>query len=170
MSSSEEHSYTCFARVGCRAPHKYSPNNNPSIQNGLDPDMVNHLGTKGSLPSTDFSHLVIEAKYLSAPIGSLTLHSSLMVHPHSGTSLSSTVPLPLSAEVLAVLPKVSVGCSATIFRRRFLKPASASELECFSTMVTIASPTTGALATNGVVELLPTPLPDFILPRLNISA
>ncbi|RZR82544.1 hypothetical protein BHM03_00008993 [Ensete ventricosum] len=65
MSSSEEHSYTCFAKVGCRAPRKYSPDNGPSVQNGLDVEMVDHLDTKGSSPSTHFSHVMIEAKHLS---------------------------------------------------------------------------------------------------------
>ncbi|RZR97481.1 hypothetical protein BHM03_00026678 [Ensete ventricosum] len=90
MSSLKEHSYTCFGKVGCRAPCKYSPDNDPSVQNGLDPEMVDHLGTKGSSPSTYFSRIMIEAKYLSAPTRSSTSHSSLMVYPRSGTSLSST--------------------------------------------------------------------------------
>ncbi|RWW67634.1 hypothetical protein BHE74_00024902 [Ensete ventricosum] len=145
MSSSEEHSYTCFAKVGCRAPYKYSSDNDPSVQNGLDPEMVDHLGTKGSSPSTHFSRIMVEAKYLSAPTRSSTSHSSLMVYPRSGTSLT------------------------VAFQRRFLKPASTLELGHFSTMDTPASPATGTLAAYGATKLLPATPSDFILPRLNIS-
>ncbi|RWW05118.1 hypothetical protein GW17_00031626 [Ensete ventricosum] len=153
MSSLKEHSYTCFGKVGCRAPCKYSPDNDPSVQNGLDPEMVDHLGTKGSSPSTYFSRIMIEAKYLSTPTRSSTSHSSLMVYPRSGTSPSSTVPF-----LFGRLPKT------------FLKPASTLELGHFSTMDTLASPATGTLAAYGATKLLPaTPL-DFILLRLNISA
>ncbi|RRT32848.1 hypothetical protein B296_00034952 [Ensete ventricosum] len=145
MSSSEEHSYTYFAKVGCRAPRKYSPDNGPSVQNGLDPEMVDHHGTKGSSPSMHFSRVMIEAKYLSALARSSTSNNSLMVYPYLGTSSSFTVPLPLSAKVLTVLLEVSVGCSAATFRRRFLKPASTPELGCFSTMATPTSPVVGVL-------------------------
>ncbi|RRT66605.1 hypothetical protein B296_00009516 [Ensete ventricosum] len=170
MSSSEEHSYTCFARVGCRAPHKYSPDNGPLAQNELDLDLVGHLGTKGSSPSTPFSRVMIEVKYLSSPARSSTLYSSLMVYPRSGASPSSTVPLTLSAGDLAVLPEASVGYSATAFRRRFLKPASALELGRFSTSDTPASLAVGPLTADGAVEPLLAPSLDFILLRLNISA
>ncbi|RWV92945.1 hypothetical protein GW17_00044634 [Ensete ventricosum] len=170
MSSSEEHSYTCFAKVGCRASCKYSLDNGPSVQNGLDLEMVDHLDTKGSSPSMHFSHVMIEVKYQSTPARSSISHSSLMGYPRSGNSPSSTIPLPLSVEVLVVLPEASGSCLATAFRRHFLKPASAPELGHFSTMDTLASPTASMLATDGAVESLPAPPPDFILLRLNISA
>ncbi|RRT58539.1 hypothetical protein B296_00001350 [Ensete ventricosum] len=136
-------------KVGCRAPRKYSPNNALSVQNGLDPEMVNHLGTKGFSPSMHFSCIIIEAKYLSVLARSSTSYSSLMVYPRSGTSSSYTIPLPLSVEVLAVLPEASAGCSTTTFRRRFLKPASTPELGCFSTTDSPASPTAGTLSADG---------------------
>ncbi|RWW68842.1 hypothetical protein BHE74_00023612 [Ensete ventricosum] len=153
MSSSEEHSYTCFAKVGCRASCKYSLDNGPSVQNGLDLEMVDHLDTKGSSPSMHFSHVMIEVKYQSTPARSSISHSSLMGYPRSGNS-----------------SKASGSCLATAFRRHFLKPASAPELGHFSTMDTLASPTASMLATDGAVESLPAPPPDFILLRLNISA
>ncbi|RWV85135.1 hypothetical protein GW17_00053098, partial [Ensete ventricosum] len=169
MSSSQEHSYTCFARVGCRAPHKYSPDNGPLAQNGLDLEMVGHLGTKGSSPSTPFSRIMIEVKYLSAPARSSTLHSSLMVYPRSGASPSSTIPLTLSIEDLAVLLEASASYSATAFRRCFLKPASTLELGRFSTADTPTSLAVGPLTADRAVEPLPAPPLDFILLRLNIS-
>ncbi|RRT80452.1 hypothetical protein B296_00017292 [Ensete ventricosum] len=170
MSSSEKHSYTCFDKVGCRAPSKYSPDNGPSVQNGQDLEMVDHLGTKRSSPSTHFSRVMIEAKYLSALAQSSTSHNSFMVYPRSGTSPSSIVPLPLSVKVLVVFLEASIGCSVAGFQRHFLKPTSALKLGCFSTVDTPASPTAGTLAVDGATELLPAPPLDFILPRLNTSA
>ncbi|RWW50194.1 hypothetical protein BHE74_00043569 [Ensete ventricosum] len=170
MSSSEEHSYTCFDKVGCRAPNEYSPDNGPSVQNGQDLEMVDHLGTKRSSPSTYFSRVMIEAKYLSALAQSSTSHNSFMVYPRSGTSPSSIVPLPLSVDVLIVFPEASIGCSVATFQRHFLKPTSASKLGCFSIVDTPASPTAGMLAIDGAIEPLPVPSLDFILPRLNTSA
>ncbi|RWV76772.1 hypothetical protein GW17_00062513 [Ensete ventricosum] len=93
-----------------------------------------------------------------------------MVYPCSRTSLSSTIPLPLSAEVLAVLPEVSTDYSAAAFHRCFLKPAFTSKLGCFSTVDTPASPAAGALAVDEAAEPLPALPLDFILSRLNISA
>ncbi|RRT42268.1 hypothetical protein B296_00055546 [Ensete ventricosum] len=93
-----------------------------------------------------------------------------MVYPCSRTSLSSTIPLPLSAKVLAVLPEVSTDYSAAAFHRCFLKPAFTSKLGCFSTVDTPASPAAGALAVDEAVEPLPALPLDFILSRLNISA
>ncbi|RRT66598.1 hypothetical protein B296_00040079, partial [Ensete ventricosum] len=113
---------------------------------------------------------MMEAKYLSALARFSTSYSSLMVYPHLGTSSSSTIPLPLSAEVLAVLPEASTGCSAATFRKRFLKPAPTPELGRFSTVDALASPVARALAADGAADPLPALSSDFILPRLNISA
>ncbi|RZR87596.1 hypothetical protein BHM03_00015036 [Ensete ventricosum] len=105
----------------------------------------------------------MEVKYLFTPARSSTSHSSHVVYPCSGTSSSSTIPLPLSAEVLAVLPEASVGCLAATFRRHFLKPAPAQELGCFLAVDTPTSPAAGTLAVDGAADPLSAPLSDFIL-------
>ncbi|RWV81933.1 hypothetical protein BHE74_00033065 [Ensete ventricosum] len=83
ISSLEEHSYTCFVRMGCRAPHRYSPANGPSVHTWDNPEMADHLGTRWSSPSTIFNRIMMEAKYLSAPARSSTSHCSRMVYPRS---------------------------------------------------------------------------------------
>ncbi|RRT72268.1 hypothetical protein B296_00003042 [Ensete ventricosum] len=112
----------------------------------------------------------MEVKYLFTPARSSTSHSSHVVYPCSGTSSSSTIPLPLSAEVLAVLPEASVGCLAATFRRHFLKPSPAQELGCFLAVDTPTSPAAGTLAVDDAADPLSAPLSDFILLRLNIFA
>ncbi|RRT45914.1 hypothetical protein B296_00021520 [Ensete ventricosum] len=112
----------------------------------------------------------MEAKYLSTPARSSTSQSSYMVYPRSGTSSSSTIPLPLSAKVFSVLPEVSTGCSVAAFSRHFLKPAPASELGHFLVVDASTSPAAGSLAADDAADPLPTPSPNFILPRLNIFA
>ncbi|RRT83509.1 hypothetical protein B296_00003402 [Ensete ventricosum] len=92
------------------------------------------------------------------------------MYPCSRTSSSSTVPLPLSAEVLAVLLEVSAGYSTIAFCKRFLKPAPASKLGRFSVVDAPVSTTAGVLATDGATDPLLAPPSDFILSRLNISA
>ncbi|RRT58310.1 hypothetical protein B296_00010411 [Ensete ventricosum] len=95
ISSSEEHSYTCFARTGCRAPRRYFPANRPSVHIGDDPEMADHLSTRGSSLSTDFNHVMIEVTYLSGPVWSSTPHRSWMVYPRSGGLLELHYPLSL---------------------------------------------------------------------------
>ncbi|RWW76737.1 hypothetical protein BHE74_00015148, partial [Ensete ventricosum] len=100
ISSLEEHSYTCFARARWRAPHRYSPANRPSVYTLVDLEIDDHLGVNGSLPSTIFNRVIIEAKYQSAPAWSSTLHKSRMEYPHSRTSSTSVVSFPLPAKSL----------------------------------------------------------------------
>ncbi|RWW63314.1 hypothetical protein BHE74_00029514 [Ensete ventricosum] len=80
--------------MGCRAPCRYSPANGPSVHTWNDPEMADHLGTRGSSLSTDFSCVIMETKYLSTPTRSSTSHRSQMVYPRSGASSISTNPLP----------------------------------------------------------------------------
>ncbi|RZR88435.1 hypothetical protein BHM03_00016015 [Ensete ventricosum] len=75
-------------------PQLYSPANGPSVHTWNDPEMADHLGTRGSSLSTDFSCVIMEIKYLSTPTRSSTSHRSQMVYPRSGASSISTNPLP----------------------------------------------------------------------------
>ncbi|RWW67235.1 hypothetical protein BHE74_00025332 [Ensete ventricosum] len=70
--------------------------------------MVDHLGTRGSSLSTHLNRIIMDVKYLSAPARSSTLQSSRMVYPRLEDLLKFYYPLPLSAEVLVVLPEASV--------------------------------------------------------------
>ncbi|RWW05513.1 hypothetical protein GW17_00031207 [Ensete ventricosum] len=92
-----------------------------------------------------------------------------MVYPCSGTSSSSTTPFPFLAEVLMVLPEASADCWGAAFHRRFLIPAPSPVLGRFLAVDAPTSTTADALAADGATDPLPTPPPDFILPRLNIS-
>ncbi|RZR74052.1 hypothetical protein BHM03_00031502 [Ensete ventricosum] len=69
--------------------------------------MVDHLGTRGSSLSTHLSRIIMDVKYLFAPARSSTLQSSRMVYPRLKDLLKFYYPLPLSTEVLVVLPEAS---------------------------------------------------------------
>ncbi|RRT50880.1 hypothetical protein B296_00038245 [Ensete ventricosum] len=79
ISSSEEHSYACFTKVGCKAPSMYSQDSGPSVQNWVDPAMADHLGIRGLQPSATFNRVMIVANYLFAPTRFSTSHSSQRV-------------------------------------------------------------------------------------------
>ncbi|RRT57309.1 hypothetical protein B296_00041686 [Ensete ventricosum] len=138
---SEEHSYTYFAKAGCRAPRRYSPDNRPSVHTWLDLEMVDHLGTRGSLHLTIFNRIMMEAKYFSAPTRSST-------RGPSGCSLRH----------LRAARKSLSYCT-------FPSPM----LRRFSVMELATSIVVDAQVVDGAADSLFAPLSDFIFPRLNIS-
>ncbi|RWV87169.1 hypothetical protein BHE74_00051522 [Ensete ventricosum] len=74
ISSSEEHSYACFARVGCKAPCKYSLDSGPLVQNWLGLAIADHLDNfqsrhdSGEVPF--YSHAVLHLTQLPEGITS----------------------------------------------------------------------------------------------------
>ncbi|RZS09179.1 hypothetical protein BHM03_00040230 [Ensete ventricosum] len=168
MSSLDEHSYTCFARTGCRAPRRYSSDNGPSVHTWLDPEMADHLGTRGSSPSTAFNRVMMVAKFFSTPTRSSTLHSSWRVYPHSGASSVSTGYFSFSTGTLVVLPEESASCSEVPLLLRFLRLDPSSTLARFSTVEPMGTTEANAPVADGTVDPLPAPSSDFIFQGLNI--
>ncbi|RRT58253.1 hypothetical protein B296_00034283 [Ensete ventricosum] len=170
MSSSEGHSYTCLARAGSRAPRRYSPDDGPSVHTCDDPEMIDHLVTRGSSPSVGFNLVMMLAKYLSAPARSSTSQRSRLVYPHTGASSNSITFFPLYIGDLVELTEASTGYSGVAFLRCFLRVIPSPPPGCFSIVELAASTIVGESVGDGTADPLPVMPPDFILPRLNISA